>query len=341
METTAYATTSGDPHMGMVKVPDARVTELSAIFKPKKTSPSTVHYVDHLGLTKGDLKQNRQVFELVKDSDALVHVVRAFEDEAVAHPHDKIDPLSDIATVEIELVFGDLELVERRIRAIDVNKKKGNKPANPEEEKVLIRCKDLLESEKPLRDMEFAPEEARAIRHLQFMSIKPMIVVLNISEDALGTDETASLVKSAEEYYGEGSAAAVLAMCGKVEMEIAELEEEERTLFLDDLGIEEPALNRLIRISYAHVGLISFFTVGEDEVKAWSLNKGADALEAAGKIHSDIQRGFIRAETVSYDDFVGAAGGSLSAARDKGVMRLEGKTYEVQDGDIINFRFNV
>ena len=198
VETTVYATTSGDPQMGMVKVPDARVTELSAIFKPKKTSPSTVHYVDHLGLTKGDLKQNRQVFELVKDSDALVHVVRAFKDEAVAHPHDKIDPLSDIATVEIELVFGDLELVERRIKAIEVNKKKGNKPANPEEEKVLIRCKDILESEKPLRDMEFAPEEERAIRHLQFMSVKPMIVVLNISEDALGTDETATLVKNAD-----------------------------------------------------------------------------------------------------------------------------------------------
>jgi len=340
IETTLYANTSGEPNMGMVKVPDARIDKLTEMFKPKNTAHSKVQYIDYIGLTKGDMKQNKLVFEFIKDADALVHVVRAFEDDAVAHPLDKVDPMADIATVETELIFGDMELVERRLEGIETAKKKGKKPASDHEEKALIKCREALEEEKALRDVEFTPEDINAMRHLQFMSVKPMIVALNIHEDDLGSAAADALRNKAEEYFaGKGSSATVLALSGKVEMEIAELPAEEAVAFLEDLGIEEPALNRLIRLSYESVGLISFFTVGEDEVKAWTIHKGDNALEAAGKIHSDIQRGFIRAETVSYNDFIEA--GSLSAARDKGTMRLEGKTYQVQDGDIINFRFNV
>jgi len=340
IETTVYANNAGEPNMGMVKVPDARIDRLTEIFTPKKTAHSTVQYIDYIGLTKGDMKQNKLVFEFIKDADAIVHVVRAFEDESVPHPLEKVDPMADIATVETELIFGDMELVERRLAGIETSKKKGKKPATDHEEKALIKCQEALEAEKALRDVKFTPEDIAATRHLQFMSIKPMIVAINIHEDDLGNDATAAIIKEAETYFaGKGSSATVLALSGKVEMEIAELPPEEARAFLEDLGIEEPALNRLIRLSYQSVGLISFFTVGEDEVKAWTISKGKEALEAAGKIHSDIQRGFIRAETVSYDDFIEA--GSLSATRDKGTMRLEGKTYVVQDGDIINFRFNV
>jgi len=341
VETTAYATTSGEPHMGVVKVPDARVEKLAGIFKPKKKTPSTVQYIDYLGITKGAQKQNRKVFELLKDSDALVHVVRGFADEAVVHPLERVDPLNDIRTFETELILGDMELVERRGKGIEQNKKKGNKPVNPEEEKVLKKCNKTLEDEKPLRLLELTENELKAVRHLQFMSIKPMIVVLNVEENDLSSEKTTSLIKEIEASYGEGASATVLAMCGKVEMEIAELEPEERELFLEDLGIKEPALDRLIRVSYEHVGLISFFTVGEDEVKAWSITRGTDALAAAGKIHSDIQRGFIRAECIGYEDFVEKAEGKMTIAKDKGLMRLEGKTHKVADGDIINFRFNV
>jgi hypothetical protein len=339
VETTAYATTSGEPNMGVVKVPDKRLVRLTEVFKPKKTTHSTVQYVDYLGLTKGDLKQNRKVFELVKDADCLVHVVRAFADDAVAHPLDRIDPRSDVSTVETELVFGDLELVERRLESIETGKKKGRKPASPEEEKILDKCRQALESERPLRDVEFTPDERRAMSHLQFMSIKPMIVALNIAEADLKTSRPADLVAEVSALFGEGSSVTVLAMSGKVEMDIAALDAEERALFLDDLGIEEPALDRLVRVCYDRLGYISFLTAGEDEVRAWAIRQGTDALNAAGKIHSDIQRGFIRAETISYDDFIAA--GSFAAGRDAGTLRLEGKTYIVKDGDIINFRFNV
>jgi GTP-binding protein YchF len=338
VETTVYPSTGGEPNVGVVKVPDPRLWRLSEIYKPKKTTPSTVQYVDYVGLTKGDMKQNRSVFELVRDADALVHVVRAFGDDSVMHPLGGTDPLRDVRTVETEFLFGDLELVEKRLEGIELSKKKGKKP-DEAERKALLRCREALENETPLRDVELTQDELRSMRHLQFMSIKPQVVVLNIGEDDLGSEKAAALVKSVEEFYGGKSPATVLALSGKVEMEIAELPPEEAGAFLSDLGIEEPALNRLVRVSYESVGLISFFTVGDDEVKAWAVRKGSDALAAAGKIHSDIQRGFIRAEVVAYDDFISLGG--MGGAKDKGLLRLEGKTYEVRDGDIITFRFNV
>ncbi len=338
VSTEPYATTAGEPAQGMARVPDARIDRLSEIFKPKKTTYATVQFVDYLGLTKGDAKQNRSVCEFVKDADALVHVVRAFEDETVVHPLGGVDPARDVETVETELILGDLELVERRLENMEQSARKGKKP-DPAEQAVLVKCRDALEGERPLRDVEFSREEIKAMRHLQFLSVKPQVVVINIGEDDLGTERAARWEQTVSARYAESSSVMVITLSGKIEMEIAELPGEEADAFLADLGIDEPALNRLIRASYENMGLIPFFTVGDDEVRSWPIRRGDDALAAAGKIHSDIQRGFIRAEVISYDDFI--AHGSMSSARDKGVLRLEGKTYPVQDGDIINFRFNV
>lgn len=338
VETTVYPGTGGEPNMGMVRVPDERVDRLSEIFKPKKTTYSTVQYIDYIGLTKGDLKQNRSVAEFIKDADTLVHVVRAFEDEGVVHPLGKVDPVNDVAAVEAELLLGDLELVERRLESFELAKKKGKKP-DEEEKKALLKCREALESESALRDVEFTEAELKAMRHLQFMSGKPEVVVINIAEEDLNGEKAALYEKNVRDFYGGKSSVEVLTLSGRVEMDIAGMPGEEARDFLDDLGIGEPALNRLIRVCYEKVGLISFFTVGSDEVRAWAISRGTDALNAAGKIHSDIQRGFIRAEVVAYGDFM--ALGGMAEAKDKGLLRLEGKTYGVQDGDIINFRFNV
>ncbi len=337
LETTSYATVISEPHLGTVKVPDSRVDRLSEIFKPEKTTYATVEYVDYIGLTKGDLEQNRKVFDLVKDADALVHVVRGFQDESVPHPLGAVDPRRDAETTEMEMIFGDLELVEKRLERMEQGRKRGKKP-DEGEHKLLLKCKELLEAEKPLRDAEFSADDRKAMRHLQFMSIKPVVVVLNVAEQDVNSEATRGTVAGLQALF-KGRQETVLALCGKIEMEIAQLAPDEAKAFLDDLGIKEPALNKLIRVSYGLLGLISFLTTGEDEVRAWTIEKGMNAQAAAGRIHSDIERGFIRAEIVSYDDFIAA--GSVHAAREKGHFKLEGKTYEVKDGDIINFRFNV
>jgi ribosome-binding ATPase len=335
IETTIYSTTSGDPNIGIVKVPDQRIEKLSEIFKPKKSTHATIEYIDYVGLTKGDLKQNRKVFDLIKDADALVHVVRVFEDDSVIHSGGSIDPLRDIGTIELELIFGDLELIEKRLERMEDGKKRGKKP-DESERKLLLKCKDFLMKEIPLRAVEFSEEELKALRSFQFLSTVPEIAVLNINERDLNTNQPKDLLSSVLTHY---PTLPVLALCGKIEMEISQLSEDEKKPFLDELGIDEPASNKLIHTCYTILGLISFLTVGEDEVRAWTIRKNTHALAAAGKIHSDIERGFIRAEVISFEDFMSA--GSLHAAREKGILRLEGKTYEVKDGDIINFRFNV
>ncbi|MBI5212435.1 MAG: redox-regulated ATPase YchF [Nitrospirae bacterium] len=341
IETTVYATVSGDPNYGTVKVPDPRIDKLSEIYNPKKITYASVKYVDYIGLTKGDAVQNRKVFDLIKDVDAIVHVVRAFEDDSIAHPMNEIAPLKDIETLELELIFGDIELVEKRLERMEEGAKKGKKP-NEAEKKLLLKCKDALEKEIPLRNVSFDDEEQKVMKHLQFVSTKPEVVVLNIGEKDLNTEKSVNLQKDAEKYFdskGTAETTKVVTLCGKIEMEIAQMSAEDAKAFLDDLGIREPALNKLINVSYDLLGLISFLTAGEDEVRAWTIKKGVNAHQAAGKIHSDIERGFIRAEIVGYEAFISS--GSMSAAKDKGLLRLEGKTYEVKDGDIINFRFNV
>lgn len=344
LETTTYATVSGEPNLGVVRVPDPRIEKLAEIFSPKKITHATVEYIDYIGLTKGDVEQNRKVFDLIKDSDAIVHVVRAFEDDAVPHPLNDVNPLRDVETLELELVFGDLEFVEKRLAKMEEGYRRGKKP-DEREKKLLLKCREALEKEIPLRNVAFDEEEERAMRPLQFVSTKPEVVVVNMGEHDLGSDRAATIMKGVEGYFvrkEDASHAAhhsSLSLCGKIEMEIAQLSQEEARAFLDDLGIQEPALNKLIHVSYGLLGLISFLTAGEDEVRAWTIAKGTTAHKAAGKIHSDIERGFIRAEVVGYDDFI--ASGTMHAAREKGLLRLEGKTYEVKDGDIINFRFNV
>jgi ribosome-binding ATPase len=335
LETTLYATTSGEPNIGVVKVPDQRVDKLSEIFKPKKTAYATIEYVDFFGITKGDIKQNRKVFDLIKDADAIVHVVRAFPDESVVHPLGGTDPSRDIETLELELIFGDLEFVEKRLERMEENTRRGKKP-DESEKKLLLKCRDILMKEIPLRNVEFTEEERKAMRPLQFSSTVPEVVVLNIGENDLHADSIKSLQSAVTARF---SSLPVLTLCGKIEMEIAQLSPDEKKPFLEELGIDEPASNRLINTCYGILGLISFLTVGEDEVRAWTIKNHTSALNAAGKVHSDIERGFIRAEIISYDDFI--AHGSMHAAREKGLLRLEGKTYEVRDGDIINFRFNV
>lgn len=331
-ETTIYPTTSGEPNIAIVKVPDKRVDSLSGIFKPKKTTYAIIEYIDYLGLSKEDKKQNRAVFDLIKDADALLEVVRAFEEPSVVHPLGSIDPLRDIKVFEGELLFSDFELVEKRLQSIGQLAKKGKKPSE-EEKKVLLKCREHLDKEIPLRDVEFSLDELRAIRHLQFYSIKPVLIVINIGEGDISKESIKEILK-------ESPSVRVLTLCGKIESELTELSPSEAEAFLIELGIKEPALNKLIHASYELLGLISFLTVEHDEVRAWTIKKGTTALEAAGKIHSDIEKGFIRAEVISYEDFM-SIGGDMRMAKSKGLLRLEGKTYEVKDGDIINFRFSV
>jgi len=335
IETTVYPTTSGEPHLGMVKVPDMRLDKLTEIFKPKKTTHATIEYIDYIGLTKGDMEQNKKVFDFIKDADAIVHVVRSFQNDGVLHPAGDIDPVRDIGTAELELIFGDLELVEKRLERMEQGIKRGKKP-NEAEKRLLMKCKENLEKEIALRDVQFREDEQDTMRQLQFLSTKPEVVVLNIGEKDLNTDHAKNLHSTISARFASLS---VLTLCGKIEMEIAQLSPDEKKPFLDELGIDEPASNKLIHTCYTILGLISFLTVGEDEVRAWTIKTGLIAQKAAGKVHSDIERGFIRAEVISYDDFI--ASGSMHAARDKGLLRLEGKTYAVKDGDIINFRFNV
>ena len=337
IETTIYPSVVTEPHIGVVKVPDERLVKLTEIYKPKKTTHATVEYVDFIGLTKGDMAQNRKVFDMIKDADAIVHVIRGFEDESVSHPLGNVDPLRDAETVELEMIFGDMELIDTRLKRIKDGLKRGKKPEESER-KMLVKCKEILEAEKPLRDIDFSDEEDKAMRHLQFMSIKPVVVLLNVSESELGSEKTLALISRLKEHF-KGRQVEALGMCGKIEMDLAQMTPEDAKAFLDDLGITEPALHRLICVSYSLLGLISFLTAGEDEVRAWTIINGLDAQKAAGKIHSDIERGFIRAEVVSYNDFIDNNG--MAGARDKGLLRLEGKTYTVKDGDIINFRFNV
>jgi GTP-binding protein YchF len=335
IETTGYPTTSGEPHMGTVRVPDSRLDTLSSFFRPKKTTPATIEYIDFIGLTKGDLKQNRKVFDLIKDSDAIVHVVRVFDDNAVAHPLGNTDTSRDISTVELELIFGDLELVEKRLERVQEALRHGKKP-DESEKRLLLKCRDILMREQPLRNAEFTKDDLIAMKPLQFLSIIPEMIVLNCSEQHLGSGMRENTVGRLPEQH---RSLRMLPLCGKIEMEIAQLSPADRKMFLDDLGLDEPAAHKLIHECFDLLGLISFFTYAGDEVRAWTIRRGTPAQKAAGKVHSDIERGFIRAEVISFDNLISA--GDIHTARGKGLVRLEGKTYEVKDGDIINFRFNV
>ncbi len=328
----------GETVVGISKVPDPRLDRLAEIFNPKKRTPATIEFTDMIAPGRTGAAALVDVAGY-KNADALVHVVRAFRDEAVAHPNGSVDPARDAQAMEDELILADLGVVERRLERLEKEGKKSIKAPDLEVEKALLaRCRTALENGQPLRALGLAGDDLKRLRGYQFLSAKPVLVVLNLDEADV---EAAASVERAAEKTGtsaflsrEGTLA--VPVCSKIELEIAALEPDDANAFLKDLGLSESGLDRVIRASYDLLGYMSFLTMGEDECRAWSIRRGTSALDAAGEIHSDIARGFIRAEVVAYDTFI--MRGSIQACRDHGEFRLEGKDYIVQDGDIINFR---
>jgi GTP-binding protein YchF len=328
----------GDVNIGISKVPDERLDKLTAMYNPRKRVPATVEFTDIVA-TRGGAQALVDVAGY-KNADALVHVVRAFRDPAVAHPAGSIDPARDAQTMEDELILADLGVAERRLERIEKDLKKGKSAELDKERDLVQRCKEALEHGTPLRALQLAGEDLKRLRGFQFLSAKPLVLVINLDESEVadvGADVGRAAQKTGLAPFLAHAATRAIALCTKIELEIAQLGAEDAKAFLADLGLNESGLDRVIRTSYDLLGYISFFTVGEDECRAWSIARGTPAQLAAGEIHSDIQRGFIRAEVVAYDALISR--GSMAACREHGEVRLEGKEYVVEDGDIINFRF--
>ncbi len=338
LETTAYSSGVFTVNTAVVDVPDERIDRLSAMFKPRKTIYAQVTYEDVAGLAKGVSEGGLSgpLLNTISQSDALLHVVRAFEDPEVPHSEGDVNPRRDINIIDSELLLSDLIIVERRIERLQVQLTKGGdkqvRAAAEVELGLFQRLHAHLESEAPLRDMDLSPAELKALRNYGLLTLKPLLIVLNV-----GDDPAEPTLAQVADYKHRHTAVATLQ--GHLEMELAQLPPDEAAEFMAGFGISEPGLNRVIRLSYSLLGLESFFTVGEDEVRAWTIPAGATAVEAAGVIHTDLARGFIRAEVVAYKDLM--ACGSMAAARQHGMVRLEGKEYPVKDGDILNIRFNI
>ncbi|GEA14417.1 MAG: ribosome-binding ATPase [Moorella sp. (in: firmicutes)] len=330
-ETSAFAGRT-KTNIRTAPIPDPRLDFLASLYHPRKVTPATLEIIDVPGLTRGT---GAAFLAAVREVDALIHVVRTFQREDVLHVEGSLNPVRDLEMINAELLLADLQLVETRLERIAASKKvKGDLLA---EQSALRRCQEALEAEKPLLEAGLTPDEWQALRHMGFLTTKPMIIVVNIDEEQLreghyeGQEEV--------EAYAAARGIPVLNLCAALEAEIARLEPADREVFLKEMGITEPGIDRLARAIYRRLGLISFLTAGEDEVRAWTIKEGTTARAAAGKIHSDIERGFIRAEVVSFSDL--ARLGDMNKVKENGLARLEGKEYIVQDGDIINFRFNV
>jgi GTP-binding protein YchF len=337
-ETGRAAHGKGEATVGISKVPDARLDKLAAMYNPRKKTPATVEFTD-LAMPAGTGGAQALVdVAAYKNADALVHVLRAFQDPSVPHPTGSVDPARDAQAMEDELILADLGVVERRLERLEKDLKK-NRTADLERERdVLLQCKTALEEGRPLRALDLKGDDLKRLRGYQFLSAKPLLIVINLDESQLGDGgiERAAAATGLAPFLSRAATAAV-AVCAKIELEIGQLDAADAAAFLADLGLAESGLNRVIRASYDLLGYISFLTAGEDECRAWSIPRNTPAQLAAGEIHSDIQRGFIRAEVVSYDHLM--ARGTMAACKDHGEVRLEGKEYIVQDGDIINFRF--
>lgn len=337
-EAANYPFCTIEPNVGVVAVPDSRLEVLTKLYNSKKTTPATVRFVDIAGLVKGASKGEglgNKFLEHIRQVDAIAHVVRCFEDENITHVANTIDPLRDIDTIQTELCLADLDIVDKRLAKVAKLLKSGSKDAKLESE-ILERVKASLDEAKPARSLNLTDDELYMIRDANLLTLKPTLYIANVAEDELTADN--DYVKKVRKLAAkEGSQ--VVIICAKVEEEIAELDFDEAKEFLADLGLEASGLDRLIHAAFDLLGLMTFLTAGADECRAWTIVKGTPAVKAAGKIHSDIERGFIRAEIVNYDDLVKL--GSVSAARDKGLVRLEGKDYIMQDGDVTYFRFNV
>ncbi|MEX1312050.1 MAG: DUF933 domain-containing protein [Candidatus Sulfomarinibacteraceae bacterium] len=322
--------------IGIAKVPDPRLDALAEMYHPKKTTPATIRFADVPGIPdehRGDTSLN--VPEL-RTADALMVVLRAFPGEAVAHPSGSVDPLRDLAHIEEEFILQDQMVVEKRLERLRKDIQKRRDPELERERDLLVHCLEILEAGQPLRNESFDANAAKKLRGFTFLSLKPMLVVVNVGEDEVASDP---FTAPGWEAWTSRPGLAFTRVCATLENELAELDGEDAAAFMEDLGLEDRALDRIIGESYALLGLISFFTVGEDECRAWSILDGTEALEAAGQIHSDIQRGFIRAEVVPEAELREV--GSLAGCRQKGTLRLEGKTYKVLDGEVVHFRFNV
>ncbi len=329
-----------DPNVGVVAVPDRRLDVLAEMYHPEKFTPAVIEFVDIAGLVRGASKGEglgNKFLSHIREVDAIIHVVRCFEDDNIIHVDGSVDPLRDVETINLELIFSDIEIVERRLDR--VRKYMKNDKSLEAEESVLSRIMEALENGKSARTVALTEDEELLIQEARLLSRKPVIYVANIAEGEVsgGYETNAAYGKLAALAASENSG--IIAVSAQIESELAELEGEDKQLFLEDLGISESGLDKLIRASYALLGLISFLTAGEKEVRAWTITKGTKAPGAAGKIHSDFERGFIRAEIVAFDDL--EREGTMAAVKEKGLLRSEGKEYVMQDGDVTVFRFNV
>ena len=322
--------------IGIARVPDPRLDVLTEMYNPAKTTPATVRYVDVPGIPEEHRHEAAFSLPELRATDVLMVVVRAFASDSIAHPMGEVDPLRDLHHIDEEFILQDQMVIERRLERIDRDLAKRKSPDLAREREILARCLLVLEASTPLRMESFTADEERVLRGFTFLSLKPMLVVLNVGEDDLAGDPFAA---AAWQEWGARPGVALTWVCATLEGELAELDGDDAAAFMADLGLEERALDRVIRDSYRLLGLISFFTVGDDECRAWSIRAGTPAVEAGGVIHSDIQRGFIRAEVVPYEELIDA--GSLATCRQRGTLRLEGKTYLVRDGEVVHFRFNV
>jgi len=339
-ESANYPFCTIDPNVGIVEVPDERLEKLTELIQPKKTVPTTFEFTDIAGIVKGASKGEglgNKFLSHIREVDAICQVVRCFEDENITHVAGKVDPIADIETINLELILADLETVDKRISRVEKMAKQKDKDAMQEFE-VLSKLKEAFENEKPARTLEFTDEQLKLVKGLHLLTIKPILYVANVSEEDITDPSNNQYVQMVREYAKKDNAE-VIVVCAKIEEEISELDKEEKEMFLKELGIKQSGLDQLIRAAYDLLGLATYFTAGVQEVRAWTFKKGMKAPQCAGIIHSDFERGFIRAETVAYNDLLKY--GSMNAAREAGKVRLEGKDYEVQDGDIIHFRFNV
>ena len=339
-ESANYPFCTIEPNVGIVDVPDERIDALAKMYNPKKVTRAYIEFVDIAGLVKGASKGEglgNKFLSHIREVDAIVHVVRCFEDTNITHVEGSIDPLRDIETINLELIFSDVEIIERRI---DRTKKamKGDKTLASELE-LLERVKAALEDGKPARSLEYTKEEMDIMKEIALISLKPVLYAANVSEDDFSKGIENNKYVNAVKELAESEKSEIMPVSARIEEEISQLDNDEKAMFLEELGMEESGLDRLIKASYRLLGLISYLTAGEPEVRAWTITYGTKAPQAAGKIHTDFERGFIRAEVVAYKDLMEC--GNMVAAKEKGLVRSEGKEYVMKDGDIVLFRFNV
>lgn len=339
-EAANYPFATIDPNVGIVEVPDHRLNKLTELVKPKKTVPTTFEFTDIAGIVKGASKGEglgNKFLSHIRQVDAICHVTRCFDDENITHVEGRVDPLDDISTINLELILADLETVEKRIGRVEKLSKQKDKDAVAEYN-VLVKLREAFENDKPAREIEFNEEEEKIVRNLFLLTRKPVLYVANVSEEDVSSPDDNKYVQQVREFAASENSE-VIVVCARAEEEIAELEDEDKLEFLEALGIEESGLDQLIRSAYTLLGLATYFTAGVQEVRAWTFIKGMKAPQCAGIIHTDFERGFIRAEVVAYDALLEY--GSEQAAKEAGKVRLEGKEYEMKDGDVVHFRFNV